>query len=259
MTRLPHGTSLFDLQAALPPAIDRTEQDDLRIYSLETALIEATPRYFLNYATDARTPLGMIRDASGLLARLLEGGHSTIAGRLAGAFRNGGRTTFADEIISTMSAAGYAVRESDPFKDQPVICLPARGTSPYVNRIRILRQKVRGPVIEVFPKAPGLPRNARMYMKRVEEAYVTDAYHSLSIEGYRVTPELIERVRSGNWNPDTNQQDREQRNAMAARGYWQAFQLVQKSIGKVLQGENPGTVASEDHRAWERVPAIVEG
>jgi hypothetical protein len=72
-------------------------------------------------------------------------------------------------------------------------------------------------------------------MKRVEEAYVTDAYHSLSIEGYRVTPELIERVRGGNWNPDANQQDREQRNAMAARGYWQAFQLVQKSIGKVRE------------------------
>jgi hypothetical protein len=31
---------------------------------------------------------------------------------------------------------------------------------------------------------------------RKSDAYVTDAYHSLSIEGYRVTPELIERVRS---------------------------------------------------------------
>ena len=30
----------------------------------------------------------MIRDASKLLARLLEGGHSVIAGRMAGAFRN---------------------------------------------------------------------------------------------------------------------------------------------------------------------------
>jgi hypothetical protein len=34
-----------------------------------------------------------------------------------------------------------------------------------------------------FPKAPGLPRNISAYMKRVEDAYVTDAYHSLSIEG----------------------------------------------------------------------------
>ena len=27
----------------------------------------------------------------------------------------------------------------------------------------------------------------------------TDAYHSLSIEQYKVTPDLIERVKSGNW------------------------------------------------------------
>jgi hypothetical protein len=79
VTKLPHGTSLFELQAALPTATDRTDKDGLRIYSLESALIEASPRYFLNYATDARTALGMIREASDLLARLLEGGHSTIA------------------------------------------------------------------------------------------------------------------------------------------------------------------------------------
>jgi len=49
------------------------------------------PNYFSNNATDVRAVLPMIRDASGLLARLLEGGHTVIAGRLAGAFRNVGR------------------------------------------------------------------------------------------------------------------------------------------------------------------------
>jgi hypothetical protein len=125
-----------------------------------------------------------------------------------------------------MSAAGYAVRETDPFTDSPAVALSFRETSPYVNRIRILWQKMRDPAIESFPEALGLPRNRAAYMKRVEEAYVTDAYHSLSIEGYRVTPELIRKVRSGRWNPDANELDRDQRNAMAARGYWQAFQLA---------------------------------
>src|SRR2546425_3637945 len=146
-----------------------------------------------------------------------------------------------------MAAAGYTVRAADPFNDRPSLVLPMGEASPYVNRIRLLWQKMREPIIERFPKAAGLPRNVDAYMKRVEEAYVTDAYHSLSIEGYRVTTDLIERVRSGTWNPDANEQDREQRNAMAARGYWQAFQLVQKSIGKVLKGDNPGTVPDHDH------------
>jgi Fic family protein len=91
---------------------------------------------------------------------------------------------------------------------------------------------------------------------------VTDAYHSLSIEGYRVTTDLIERVRSGNWNPDANEQDREQRNAMAARGYWQAYQAVKESIGRVLKGENPGQVAEAGHRTWYRemfAPSVVAG
>ena len=261
VTKLPHGTSLFELQAPLPDLSDMAEKDGLRIFSLESALIDAPPRFFLHHATDARAAIAMIRDASRLLARLLDGGHSTIAGRLAGAFRNSGRDALADEIEQTMSAAGYTVRETDPFTDRPAVVLSFRETSPYVNRIRILWQKMRDPVIESFPEAPGLPRNRVAYMKRIEEAYVTDAYHSLSIEGYRVTPDLIRKVRGGRWNPDANELDREQGNAMAARGYWQAFQSVQKSIAKVLKGDNP-TVVDDDHREWYRemfAPSVTAG
>jgi fido (protein-threonine AMPylation protein) len=262
VTKLPHGVSLFELEAPLHDLSDMARKDGLRLFSLESALIEASPRFFLHHATDARAAMAMIRDAPDLLAGLLDGGHSTIAGRLAGAFRNSGRGALADEITRTMSAAGYTVRETDPFTDRPAVALSFRETSPYVNRIRILWQKMRDPVIESFPEAPGLPRNRAAYMKRVEEAYVTDAYHSLSIEGYRVTPELIGRVRGGRWNPDVNELDREQRDAMAARGYWQAFQFVQKSIARVLKGENPGTVADDDHRVWYRemfAPSVTAG
>jgi Fic family protein len=161
-----------------------------------------------------------------------------------------------------MSAAGYTVRETDPFNDRPALALPAREASPYVNRIRLIWQKMREPVIARFPRAPGLPRNVNAYIKGVEKVYVTDAYHSLSIEGYRVSTELIERVRSGSWNPEANDRDRTERNAMAARGYYQAFQVVEKSIGRVLKGENPGVVAEEDHRAWYRemfAPSVTAG
>jgi fido (protein-threonine AMPylation protein) len=262
VTKLPHGTSLLDLRGALPKAADRADKEGLRIFSLESALIECSPQYFFNHATDSRAALAMIHDASGLLAKLLDGGHTTIAGRLAGAFRSSGRSFIADEITKTMSAAGYNVRETDPFADSPSAVLVTRATSPYVNRIRLLWQKMREPAINRFPKAPGLPRNISSYVKRVEEAYVTDAYHSLSIEGYRVTVDLIQRVRSGVWNPEKNEQDRDRRNAMAARGYWQAYQAVRKSISRVLKGENAGLVAEEDHRAWYRemfAPSVAAG
>jgi len=262
VTKLPHGTSLLDLRAALPAAADRIEKEGLRLFSPESALVACSPNYFSNHSTDVRTVLPMIRDSSDLLARLLEGRHTVIAGRLAGAFRNIGRGHMADEIVKTMSAAGYNVRESDPFADKPALVIGPRETSPYVNRIRLLWQKMREPVIDRFPKVPGLPRDIEAYMKGVNDGYVTDAYHSLSIEGYRVSRELIERVRSGTWNPEENEDDREQRNAMAARGYWQAFQVVQESVRRVLQGENAGMVADEDHRTWYRelfAPGVTVG
>jgi hypothetical protein len=49
---------------------------------------------------------------------------------------------------------------------------------------------------------------------------------------------------------------------MAARGYWQAFQAVQKSLGKILKGENPGEVADADHGTWYRelfAPSVTVG
>ena len=170
VTKLPHGTSLLDLRVEPPVVADRAKKEGLRLYAPEAALVACSPNYFSEHATDLRTVLSTIRDASGVLSRLLEGGHSVVAGRLAGAFRNVGRDRIADEIAKTMSAASYDVRENDPFAHNPALVFSSRETSPYVNRIRLLWQKMRGPAIEHFPVAPGLPRNVDSYLKRVEDA-----------------------------------------------------------------------------------------
>ena len=161
-----------------------------------------------------------------MLRKLLAGGYSAIAGRLAGAFRRIGKGRIADEIISVMKSADYAVRETDPFKENRHFAAIASTTAPIVVRLQALWASHRETVLEVFPPAPGLPRNPAAYLKVVDEVYTSDAYHSLSIEGYRVSPELIERVRAGDWSPDQIDGDRTERNALAARGYWQAFQAV---------------------------------
>ncbi len=82
------------------------------------------------------------------------------------------------------------------------------------------------------------------------------------IEGYRVSLELIEHVRSGTWNPDTNEDDRNFHNALAARGYWQTYQAVRESVGKVLHSDNPEAVADDDHRTGYRemfTPGVTAG
>ena len=117
-TNLPHNTSLFDLKLALPEEQRREQNNKLRIYTLPASLVFTGPGLFRQNSTDARAALAMIQDASDVLAILLDGGHSRIAGRLAGAFRNIGRDKIAQEIIDTMKSAGYDVRENDPFEEQ---------------------------------------------------------------------------------------------------------------------------------------------
>ncbi len=238
-TTLPHGTSLFDVRYAMPKESEIVECGGLRLYSVPAALIACPEHFFRQTATDARAAMATVKDSSDVLVLLLEGGHSTIAGRLAGAFRNAGRDRVADEILRIMDAAGYTVRESDPFESKPALVLTTREASPYVNRIRLMWQDLRQHVLDAFPAPPGIPDDPNAYLKAVDEVYVSDAYHSLSIEGYRVSPELIKRVRSGAWDPENSANDREHRNALAARGYYDAFLTVKGSVEKVLVGNNP--------------------
>jgi hypothetical protein len=261
-TSLLHQTSIMDVRLKLPDQDDIERKEKLQIMTLPAALIACTPGFYSNNAVDARAALSMISDASEILHKLLEGGHSTVAGRLAGAFRNIEKSAIADNIIETMRAAGYSITENDPFEEKPAIIFSERELSPYVNRIRMNWAEMRDIVLETFPQAPGLRQNTNEYLKHVDDIYLTDAYHSLSIEGYRVSEALIERVRSGNWEPEINRKDKEYANALAARGYWQAFQAVKQSLTKVLNENAAGMVARQDHSIWYRelfAPSVTAG
>jgi hypothetical protein len=261
-TGLAHDTSLLEVRAPLPSKERQVFVDGLRLFSLSAALVAVGPGLFTQNVTEARTALAMVRDASDVLTVLLSGGHSVVAGRLAGAFRNIGRNKIADEIIQAMRAAGYDVRERDPFDSPAPFTHPPRALSPYVIRMRLSWQQMREIVRETFPQAPGIPKGTRAYLKTLDEIYVEDAYHSLSIEGYRVSRELIERIRSGAWNPDGDSVDRQQKDAMAAKGYYEAFQVVKESVRQVLNGANAGHVFERDHGAWYRAlfsPSVSAG
>jgi hypothetical protein len=261
-TGLLFGTSIFDVRLDLPNPADIEVREGMQIITLPAALIACAPSHFAVQPATLRAAFAMVPDASDVLGRLLEGGHSKIAGRLAGAFRNIGRGRIADNIVGTMQAAGYAVTENDPFTDRSTISFSPRETSPYVNRLRMSWSTMREQVLNVFPAPPTVPTDAGAYLKHVEEIYISDAYHSLSIEGYKVREGLIERVRSGNWNPGQIAGDMAHRDALAARGYWQAFQTVKNSIASVLGGRNPGAVAGNDHSIWYRElfgPSVAAG
>ena len=247
------GTTLYDLKTAeMPPPAALMMRDGLRLFSPAAALVRVPESFFQMYPLEAQVVMASLADTSDLLRLLLNGGHSSKAGYLAKAFRQTGRPDLAEEILSTMKGAGYDVREGSPFEAGQILRRPSRPSAAIVGRVEMLWESMRGKVLASFPKAPGLPADQQAFLRYVDEIYRTDAYHSLSIEGYSVTPGLVERVRQGGWDPEHDAGDRKNRDALAARGYWQAFQLVKKEVEKVITGESPAALARTTHNAWYR-------
>ena len=257
---LPFETSLFNLKSPREPAAeDLCLKDGLRLFTVEAALLRVPKRFFQEHPVEAQTALASVRQVTELVRRLLEGSHSKVAGRLAGAFRHIGRDRFADEILRAMRDTEHDVRESNPFSLDDGQAASARRSirgytsPPITHRIRTLWDLARNPILDAFPAPPGLPAEAdakERFLKQAHEIYVTDAYHSLSIEGYRVTQDLIDQVRAGDWDPEHVPEDRKQHDTLAARGYWQTFLAVQKSIGDILNGANAGETFRTDHGRW---------
>ena len=98
-----------------------------------------------------------------------------------------------------MKTAMYEVREADPFVDDHPITLTLKPSSPrrapignHVDRHARRRYRAASRNRALFPK------DIDAYLANIDSIYVTDAYHSLSIEGYKVSRVLVDRVRTVN-------------------------------------------------------------
>lgn len=143
-----------------------------------------------------------------------------------------------------------------PLAEALAFCSPAgylaasRNASPHAIRIQLMWQRMRGQIAALRLNAPTRDMTTEEILSNMEDNYLRDSYHSLSIEGYRVTEALIERVRSGEWNPEDDKTDADRRNALAARGYYQAFERVKESVREIQQGSGAGTVVGRDFDKW---------
>ncbi len=260
---LKFDTGIFDYRSKdFAPMADVVVKDGIRLLSLPASLVRVSPTFFTTNPIDAQIALSQLSDASEILVKMLEGGHSVVSGRIAGAMRAIGRVEESGRIVRTMRGAGYAVTENNPFQVPPSLAVPVRAGSSCASRIRLIWESMRETVIQAFPLAPGLPDDAESYIDDVNDRHVEDAYHSLSIEGYLVTEELIAKISSGQWNPEENSEDKNDRNALAAKGYHQAFLEVRKSLSRILERNEPGEVVRRDHHDWYRKlfePSVTSG
>lgn len=250
---LPFETSLLMYTDPKNIPENRIEKRGLQIMSLPLALCRVAPLYFRANPEEAEIALRSIRTASELSQIIAQYNLKSVAARLIGAYRFLGDTLMADHLEDDLNAIGLKVTAENPFAQQKPFLKTMRPVSPYVARLEALWQNNREAIIKAFPHAPGIPSNSEEFMKDVEEIYKSDAYNSLSIEGYKITPELIERVKNNTWDPKQYPADQDQKNALVARGYYEAFQSVKETVRKIITiHKNPGEILEEDLQKWYR-------
>ncbi len=250
--KLPNNASilLYPGRKALPK--QREIKSGVQVMPLALALVRASPSYFTQSPAHAELALRLVRLEA--LARTLLSSDSPLAAanRIIGGLKHLGLHSAAERLIEDLTTAGLLVVPVNPFE------APARlpnGTilkSPYVGRIESLWQEMRAEVIAHFPKPPPRKPAWKTYFGRLKAIYTHDAYNSLSIEGYQVTPALIERVEAGDWASSSNPNDTAQMNAMAAKGYHVAFNAMLSSLEDMTKGTSAGELFARDLQSWYR-------
>jgi hypothetical protein len=139
---LPHGCSLFLYRVSESQlvALRAPDASGLLLIPLPDALIRISPTFFAQHEMAAQIAMRQV-DISLLIARLLEGGHSLVAGRLAGALKAVGGTADANQLLTIMKAAMYTTTENNqnnPFARPLAQINGRRNESPYVLRTKAM-------------------------------------------------------------------------------------------------------------------------
>ena len=250
LRHLMHNTSLMMYLDNKNFPNERTQKQGIRVMSLGLALCKASPAYFQHHPREAELALRSIKTADEITKILIKYHFKTAASRLIGAYYFIKDDLTALQIKNDMATGGVMVSETNPFLNTKPLLSSLKLSCPFAGRITAMWAQARETVIEHFPVAPGLPVDPARYLQRVVEIYPYDAYHSLSIEGYRVTKDLIEKVKNKQWDPLNNINDYDIKNAMAAKGYFDAFQEVKQAVEEIITGGNAALIVKANLQKW---------
>lgn len=250
--QLLYDTSVLIYNDPKSIALEKDSKKGILVMSFPLALAKVSPLFFQKNPLDAEIALSMIKSSSELSETLLKYELKASANRIIGAYRHLGEEKMASDIEKDLSLFGFKIYPENPFSNNKILIAEKKIRSPYAARIESLWKIYREPIIKAFPSPLGIPKKPSSYLETVKNVYTYDAYNSLSIEGYKVTDKLISHVKSNMWDPDNNDGDAQQRNALAARGYFEAHHEVLKSLETMLAGMNPGKVFQNDLQSWYR-------
>lgn len=252
---LPFNTSLFlyEDKKNFPKELDNV--NGINVFSKEVSLVKVGPKYWEENPLEIQIFLSNI-DQAKIMDILTEGtGMPSAAGRIVGGLIHMNKERDAKRIKELYEKTfGLSLSVENPFSKGTKVLLDKKAEKSIVGaRIKAMWSNFREPVIKI---AEGIKKeecsieDLSIMMEKVKKE---DMYHSLSIEGYKITDELIEKVINGNWNIDENEEDLKERNAMAAKGYHDAFELIKEEILDAIEkDENPGELIKDAHQDWFR-------
>jgi len=240
ITRLPNNMSLLMVKSKTRPVV-LAKHRGVVVFPLETALANSVPRSFQKNPVSMQIAL-RTAELDKLAEALLRSKNLASASRIIGAYDALEMRSESKKLEAIIGSAFGNIKINNPFLVPPVMLAKGKKENASARRIRIIWQQMREEVIAGFssikPNFDFYSRSLDETLDSIDEIYVHDAYHSLSIEGYAVTPELIEKVSRGDWSPETIAQDNDAKNVLAARGYYDAFNQVKQSLTQAYNKED---------------------
>lgn len=249
-----HTVAMFPGKSTFPTVAQTVDIHGLRCMNIPLCLVNLPPRHFTAYGREVQIVMSQLQDP-GALAALVNINRAGLV-RILSAYRQVNRGDFADSALQQLAGFGIHLKTDEtPFDATPVYALGQPGRSPLYARVRALWEQHREAVIAYRPTNGLLDVSPADYLAQVQAIRDEDAYHSLSIERYRVTPELIRKVAEEGWDPLNDAADQKQVAAMAAKGYLDAFDLVREAAAQAYEHRagNPGLSAqlfAAQHQAW---------
>lgn len=250
LTKLMYDTSLMTYTDIKNFPTEIMQKEGINVMSLAYALCKVTATYFQHHPRDAEIALRSIKTPAEISRIIIRHNWKSAGARLVGAYYFLQADDTAAAIKNDLAAVGMLIDPLNPFQQNVPLLSSTRVKSPAAERIRAMWAQGRDAVIANFPRAPGLPRDSTTYLQHIDEIYQYDAYNSLSIEGYQVTPELIKRIQNNQWDPWNNKDDDNSNNALAAKGYYDTFLQVKSCVKQIIKGDNGAKVVKENLQTW---------
>lgn len=186
--------------------------------------MEVSKSFFTNQPERAELALKMIKNPEEFFIDSSEG-YSRKIGRIIKAYEHIGMKNFANRISSLADSFKVKPVYENPFDTQYQSIIKLNTiANPAALRVEQKWDLYVKQIKENFNLfSIPITKDLSVLVENIKNDFLRDAYNSLSIEGYKITPEIIEAMK-------TDQGYKNNKDALAAKGYRMTFDCNLQSI-----------------------------